>query len=296
MAERSAFTPSWIMSTEIKAAATEAAHHQPRPGPITPNRPSAGQPVSPVHQRVGESSLSLRFSASGSSLRSMQRHGRSRVFKWLDWELCLATSINRASGDRFGGSTVARWAVALREFLRSPSLVGSAFPASDYLIDRLLAPVDWTTVKVVVEYGPGTGPITRAALARMRPDSHLLAMDVSEGFTRYLRRSIEDDRLIAVKASAEQVTSLLASYNLEAADVILTGIPFSTLEPGIGDRIADASVAALADDGSFLAYQMRRSVAPLLEARFDVVRSAREWRNIPPCHIYSATKPRSGTR
>lgn len=182
--------------------------------------------------------------------------------------------------------------MAFREFLRSPSLVGSAFPASRYLIDRLLAPIDWATVRVVVEYGPGTGPITRAALARMRPDSRLLAIDVSEGFTRYLRQSIEDDRLIAVKASAEQVTSLLASFNLDAADIIVTGLPFSTLDPGVGDKIADASVAAIRDDGSFLAYQMRRSVAPLLKARFDLVKSAREWRNIPPCHLYWASRPR----
>lgn len=204
----------------------------------------------------------------------------------------MATSVDKAAIEDGRASKVAGWTVAFSEFLRSPSLVGSAFPASRYLIKNLLAPVDWQSVKVVVEYGPGTGPITRAALARMRPDSHLLAIDVSEGFTRYLRHSIEDDRLVAVKASAEQVTSLLADFNLGEANVIVTGLPFSTLDAGIGDKIADASVKALRDDGVFLAYQMRRSIAPLLKARFDVVTSVREWRNIPPCHLYRASKPR----
>jgi phospholipid N-methyltransferase len=203
----------------------------------------------------------------------------------------LATSIEAASARGVGIDRIARWAVALREFLRSPSLVGSAFPASQHLIDALLAPFDWSTIRTVVEYGPGTGPITRAALARMQPDSRLLAIDVSAGFTRYLRQSIEDERLLAVRASAEEVESLLARFGLGKADIILTGLPFSTLEPGLGARIADASVAALEAGGVFAAYQMRRSIAELLKTRFDRVRSAREWRNIPPCHLYWASGP-----
>ncbi len=185
-----------------------------------------------------------------------------------------------------------RWGVALREFLRSPSLVGSAFPASRYLIRSLLAPVDWSSVRLVVEYGPGTGPITRAALARMRPDSQLLAIDISEGFTRYLHQTVDDPRLIAVSDSAEEVEPLLAAFGLGRPDVIVTGLPFSTLEPAVATRIADASVAALAGRGCFLAYQMRRSIEALLGPRFGEVRHAREWRNLPPCHLYWATHPR----
>jgi phospholipid N-methyltransferase len=172
-------------------------------------------------------------------------------------------------------------------------VVGSAFPASRHLIDALLAPVDWASVKLVVEYGPGTGPITRAALKRMRPDGRLLAIDVSEGFTDYLRHSIDDDRLIAVRASAECVNALLATFDLGPADMIVTGLPFSTLDPRTAELIADASISALKPNGSFLAYQMRRSIEPILESRFGKVRSSRAWRNIPPCHLYWASKPGS---
>ncbi len=204
----------------------------------------------------------------------------------------LATSIDAQAELKSSSGLAARWVLAAREFLRSPSLVGSAFPASRHLIEALLSPVDWPSAQVVVEYGPGTGPITRAALARMHPGSRLLAIDVSDGFTRYLRHSIEDERLIAIKASAEQVNSLLARFDLDKADVIVTGLPFSTLDAEKAAQIADASVAALTPEGSFLAYQMRRSIAPLLEARFGDVQTAFEWRNIPPCHLYRATKPR----
>lgn len=208
----------------------------------------------------------------------------------------MATPYEIETAASAGAAPRARWKVALREFMRSPSLVGSAFPASRYLIDALLAPMDWASIGLVVEYGPGTGPITRAALKRMRADSRLLAIDVSEGFTDYLQTSIADERLIAVRASAECVNALLAAFGLGQADMIVTGLPFSTLDSGTADLIADASVSALKDDGCFLAYQMRRSIEPILESRFGRVRSTREWRNIPPCHLYWASKALSARR
>lgn len=181
--------------------------------------------------------------------------------------------------------------VSVQEFLRQPSLVGSAFPASRYLVEQLLAPVDWSRAKVVVEYGPGSGPLTRALLARMPHDSHLVAIDVSPNFTRHLRQTIDDARLIAVTASAASVNAVLHSHGLTCADLIVTGIPFSTMPPDIARKIVDASASVLRCDGQLLAYQMRSAVAPMLTRRFGGVDRAYVWRNIPPCHLYWARRP-----
>ncbi|MFN3473502.1 MAG: class I SAM-dependent methyltransferase [Blastomonas sp.] len=198
------------------------------------------------------------------------------------------------AGERAGGTGVAdasSLSIAVREFLRSPQLVGSAFPASRYLVDKLLAPVDWSKVKVAVEYGPGSGPLTRAMLARMPLDSRLVAIDVSPHFTQHLRRTIDDPRLLAVTASASSVAEILASHGLRSADLIVTGIPFSTMSPQMGHQIVDASAKVLAPRGQLLAYQMRTAVAALLERRFGKVRKSFVWRNIPPCHLYWASQP-----
>lgn len=181
--------------------------------------------------------------------------------------------------------------VAIREFLRQPQLVGSAFPASRVLVDRLLEPVDWSKARVVVEYGPGSGPLTRAMLARMPRDSRLVAIDVSRDFTRHLRRTIDDRRLLAVTDSAASVADILADHRLGSADMIVTGIPFSTIPQHIGGGILDTSAQVLADDGALLAYQMRRAIAPMLERRFGEVQKSFVWRNIPPCHLYWARRP-----
>lgn len=186
--------------------------------------------------------------------------------------------------------------VAVREFLRSPGLVGSAFPASRYLVDKLLAPIDWSKAKVVVEYGPGSGPLTRAMLQRMPRDSRLVTLDVSPHFTRHLQRTIDDPRLVAVTASAASVVDVLDRHGFGSVDLVVTGIPFSTMAPQLGAQIMDASAHVLAPGGQMLAYQMRTAVAPLLEQRFGKVRRSFVWRNIPPCHLYWASQPQSPDR
>ena len=181
--------------------------------------------------------------------------------------------------------------VSAQQFLRQPSQVGSAFPASRYLVDALLDPVDWSKASVVVEYGPGSGPVTRALLARMPRKSCLVAIDLSPHFTHHLRSTIRDPRLLAVTACAGSAGAILNHHRLERADAVVTGIPFSTMTKKTGARILDVSADVLQSDGQLLAYQMRSTIAPMLAQRFADIKTSRVWRNLPPCHLYWATSP-----
>jgi phospholipid N-methyltransferase len=181
-------------------------------------------------------------------------------------------------------------AVSIQEFAHDPFLVGSAFPASQWLVDATLQPLDWSRIRLIVEYGPGTGRFTRAILDRLHPRGRLVAFETGANFVRYLRNTIDDPRLVVMEAPAQDVESGIARYG--AADCIVSGIPFSTLMPGEDQALFRTSCAALADHGWFVAYQMRRDVLSPLRRHFRSIRAAREWRNIPPCHIYWATEKR----
>ncbi|WP_313436931.1 class I SAM-dependent methyltransferase [Novosphingobium sp.] len=182
--------------------------------------------------------------------------------------------------------------VAATEFLRHPSMVGSAFPATARMVRHMLAPVDWSKVSVAVEYGPGSGRFTFAMLERMRPDARLLAIETGEAFVEKLRAATDDPRLIVVHGSAGDVTRHLADHDLQAADLILSGLPFSTLEPKEAETIMVATASALAPSGMFAAYQMRTAVRLLIERNFASLRQGYEWWNIPPCHLYWAMNSR----
>src|ERR1700730_5603941 len=95
-----------------------------------------------------------------------------------------------------------------RNFFRHPRMLGSIVPSSRFLIKQLLEPIDWAEARVIVEYGPGVGSITAEIVRRMRPDATLIAIETNPEFVRFLR-SIEDERLHVVEASADSVVQIL---------------------------------------------------------------------------------------
>jgi phospholipid N-methyltransferase len=180
--------------------------------------------------------------------------------------------------------------IFFRGFLKRPMMVGSVIPSSARLIARMLAPVDWTNTKTFVEYGPGVGTFCEPILERLAPDATLIAIDTNPDFIAYLRRRITDSRFVPVHASAADVRDVLAAHGQPHADYILSGLPFSTLPPGIGPRIASETAAALRPGGAFLVYQFSPMVRAFIAPHFPQIDNAFEPFNIPPAQLYWAWK------
>ncbi|MGS1015859.1 class I SAM-dependent methyltransferase [Allosphingosinicella humi] len=178
----------------------------------------------------------------------------------------------------------------LRGFIKHPVMVGSVIPSSKVLIDKMLAPVDWANCKLFVEYGPGVGTFTQHVLDRLAPDATLLTIDTNPDFTDYLNGKFTDSRLQAVTGSAANVRKIMADRGFEAADYILSGLPFSTLPPGVGPRIAEQTEAALRPGGAFLVYQFSPKVRDFIAPHFERIDKGFEWINIPPATLFWAWK------
>lgn len=178
----------------------------------------------------------------------------------------------------------------LKGFLKHPVMVGSIIPSSKVLIDKMLSPVDWAACKLFVEYGPGVGTFTQHILDRLAPDATLLTIDTNADFTAYLNAKFTDGRLEAVTGSAADVGRIIAERGFDSADYILSGLPFSTLPPGVGPRIAEETHAALRTGGAFLVYQFSPKVRDFLAPHFERIDKGFEWRNIPPATLFWAWK------
>lgn len=178
----------------------------------------------------------------------------------------------------------------LRGFLKHPVMVGSVVPSSKVLIDRMLSPVRWRECKLFVEYGPGVGTFTQHILQRIPADATLLTIDTNPDFTEYVSRKFTDNRLRAVTGSAAQVREIMADCGFDAADYILSGLPFSTLPPGVGPAIAEETAAALRPGGAFLVYQFSPKVREFIAPHFHQVDRGFEWMNIPPATLFWAWK------
>jgi phospholipid N-methyltransferase len=177
----------------------------------------------------------------------------------------------------------------LQGFLRKPQQVGSVIPSSRFLERRLVELTGVASARLVIELGPGTGGTTRALLRALPADAKLLAIEIDPHFASILREHGEP-RLIVHEGSAENLAKVLSEHGLGAPDVVLSGIPFSTMEPALGRRIARAIFDVLPAGGRFVAYQVRDRVHDVARPFFGRARVEVELRNIPPMRIFSWRK------
>jgi phospholipid N-methyltransferase len=173
-----------------------------------------------------------------------------------------------------------------RGFLKHPVMVGAVAPSSPMTIRRMLKRVDWANTRLVVEYGPGVGTFCGPILERMAPDATLIAIDTNPDFIAYLRRKIADSRFLAVEGSAADVREIIESQGFDHADYVLSGLPFSTLPPGVGATIAAETADVLRPGGAFLVYQYSPKCRAFMAPHFERIDHEMEWMNIPPCQLY----------
>jgi len=183
--------------------------------------------------------------------------------------------------------TSPRWQF-LRGFLKNPKMVGSIIPSSRVLIDRMLDPIDWDNTKLFVEYGPGVGTFTRPILDKLGADATLIAIDTNPEFVAYLKEDIDDPRLVAVAGSASDVEKIVADRGFAHADFVLSGLPFSTLPPGVGAAIGKATARVIRPGGAFLVYQFSPKVLDFIKPWFERIDRGFEWINVPPATLFWA--------
>jgi phospholipid N-methyltransferase len=173
-----------------------------------------------------------------------------------------------------------------RNFLRHPVMLGSIVPSSRFLVRRLLAPIDWSQARVIVEYGPGVGVVTRQILRNMRPDAALIVIETNPEFVAFLRSAIADVRLKVVQGSAANVVEILRESGYTGANYIVSGIPFSTMAPDVRERTLRDTYLALAPGGAFLVFQFSTRVLRDLRRIFRDVRRRFEFLNVLPAHLF----------
>ncbi len=172
-------------------------------------------------------------------------------------------------------------------FLRKPKEVGSLIPSSRFLVRKVLRVGEVDRANVVVELGAGTGVITRQILARIPLHSKLIAIEINPDFARTLERTHgRDSRFNLYLGSAERLDDALAKFGEREADLVVSGIPFSTLDRGVGRRVLEAARLALAPGGRLVAYQFRTRVRSIAEPLFGPAEIHAELLNLPPMRVY----------
>lgn len=174
----------------------------------------------------------------------------------------------------------------LRGFITRPKEVGSIIPSSRFMERRIVKTAELRSARLAVELGPGTGGTTRALLRNLAPDAKLLVIEINPDFVELLKTHINDPRLIVHHGSATEIPQILAEHGLGEPDVILSGIPFSTMEAALGTEILRSVRDSLTVGGRFVAYQFRDRVHTLGVHVFGQASVQTELLNMPPMRVY----------
>jgi phospholipid N-methyltransferase len=171
-------------------------------------------------------------------------------------------------------------------FFRNPYMLGSIVPSSRFLVDAMLAAVEWPRARVFVEYGPGVGTFTKEILRRMSSDATLLVIETNLEFVKFLSSQLNDPRLILEHDSAQNVQCILERCGIAPADYVVSGVPLGSMPKTLQSAIAVASREALRPAGELLVYQFTSRTLPVLRQTFRSVRRGFELRNFPPAQLF----------
>ncbi|UUV29199.1 methyltransferase domain-containing protein [Amycolatopsis roodepoortensis] len=185
-----------------------------------------------------------------------------------------------------------------REFLRHPMLTGAVAASSPKLAEAMTTGLGLENARLVVELGPGTGVFTGAVLSRLPPGARLVAVEINPRLAGILRERYPEVEI--VQGSAEN----LDDHVREAADVVVSGLPWTVMTTDRQERILDRVTEILVPNGRFTTFAYvhaawappGRRFAAALRDRFAVTgRSPVVWPNLPPAFVHRAALPVSAS-
>ncbi len=170
-------------------------------------------------------------------------------------------------------------------------------PSSKKLAKAMVEPLHSTPRRCVIEFGPGTGVVTREILRCMPPDSVLLAFEINPQFVEYLREAIRDDRLQVVSAGAETAAAELERRGISEVDAVVSSLGIANMETADVDAIFRPLKAFLNSHGAITQFQYVYRIklhdgrmeyfntGRFMRRYFSTVRSTCVWLNFPPAFV-----------
>lgn len=174
-------------------------------------------------------------------------------------------------------------AVAFTKNLRT---TGAFYETSKYVVNKISKFVLNTHAQTIIEYGAGHGNITRGILFKMHPNSRLYAFEINKQFCETLKE-IEDDRLIIINASANDVDQHLLESN--SVDCIVSSLPFTFITNNDKKQIL-AKSHNLLKKGHHMTQVLYSSMHLKFFSLFFVECKSNITMNFPPAYIYECRK------
>lgn len=175
-------------------------------------------------------------------------------------------------------------------FLKNPGRVGSVAASSPFLAKEITKRADFSQAKCVVEFGSGTGSITKNILKALPSNCLLLCFEVEPEFAKKLKNEIRDPRVKIICDSAENIGKYLRQLKIEKVDYVISTIPLTTLPYRIMKEILKLSFQYLRSGGKYIQVQYSLLGRRYLRMFFPEMDINFVFLNLPPAFVYVCVK------
>ena len=138
----------------------------------------------------------------------------------------------------------------VREFLKSPGMVGAVWPSSPALAGMMIRAARVRSADFVLEIGPGSGAFTGPILKSLHPEARFLAVEKCPVLAKEVSEKFP--KALIVAGCATELTAHLKDHG--NPDSIVSGLPWAAFDDSLQNSILKEITSAIAKDGIFATF------------------------------------------
>jgi phosphatidylethanolamine/phosphatidyl-N-methylethanolamine N-methyltransferase len=176
----------------------------------------------------------------------------------------------------------------LKTLIDRPRLTGSVAPSGRHLARAMASPIDPAREGLVIELGPGTGPVTQALVEHGISPQRLVLIEYDHGFCRLLSQRFGAARI--VQGDAYDLPKTLADLGGVPVIAVVSSLPLLNEPPVRRIKLIEDAFALMGPQGLMVQFTYGLGSPIPRETcaqRFSAHCTAPIWRNLPPARVWT---------
>jgi phosphatidylethanolamine/phosphatidyl-N-methylethanolamine N-methyltransferase len=187
-------------------------------------------------------------------------------------------------------SVLADGARFLKQWIQNPGVIGAVSPSGPVLAKAMASHVDLRREGPIVELGPGTGPVTKALLARGIPAERLLLVEWETKFCHLLAERYPGVRV--VQGDAYGLKETLRDQLRAPVAAVVSSLPLLNRPESDRIKLLHEAFELMGPEGLFIQFTYGLAISPMpihaagLDGAYVGKGSAPILLNIPPARVW----------
>jgi phosphatidylethanolamine/phosphatidyl-N-methylethanolamine N-methyltransferase len=183
----------------------------------------------------------------------------------------------------------------LKTLITAPRLTGAVAPSGRALARAMATAIGSPSQGLVVELGPGTGPVTQSLIETGVAPQRLVLVEYDAGFCRLLTRRFAPATI--VEADAYDLLRALAPFAGQPIAAIVSSLPLLNQPPPRRGKLIGEAFALMGPSGVFVQFTyglLSPIPREVCANRYSAVRSRPILLNLPPAFVWTYRLDRRG--